>query len=231
MFEIGNSLREARVRQGLEYTEAELATKIRGKYIRALEDEQFAILPGETYTKGFLRTYAEYLGLDGQLYVDEYVSRFVVEGAHEETPLRRPPGPRRDRGVERRVVVLALLGIAAVAALVIVAWKFGGDRSSTPSVVAPQGSGTTAAAAGLRLSGVGRGSYVVVRRNGAKGKLLLQGTVAHGRVEQLDGAQFYLFVRRPAGLRVRLAGKAVALPAHRNLKVVIAPDRTTRVGG
>ena len=77
MFEIGNSLREARLRQGLEFVEVEQATKIRGKYLRALEDEQFDILPGQTYVKGFLRTYADYLGLDGQLYVDEYNSRYI----------------------------------------------------------------------------------------------------------------------------------------------------------
>ena len=79
MFEIGNSLREARVRQGLEFPEVEQATKIRGKYLRALEDEQFDAAPvAQTYVKGFLRTYADYLGLDGQLYVDEYNSRFVA---------------------------------------------------------------------------------------------------------------------------------------------------------
>ena len=55
MFEIGNSLREARERQGLGYPEIELATKIRAKYIRALEDEAFEVLPSETYVKGFLR--------------------------------------------------------------------------------------------------------------------------------------------------------------------------------
>jgi cytoskeleton protein RodZ len=67
LFEIGNSLREARVRRGIEFAQAELATKIRGKYLRALEEEHFEVLPAETYVKGFLRTYAEYLGLDGQL--------------------------------------------------------------------------------------------------------------------------------------------------------------------
>jgi Helix-turn-helix domain len=230
VFEIGNSLREARVRQGLEYTDVEIATKIRVKYIRALEDEEFAVLPGGTYIKGFLRTYADYLGLDGQLYVDEYASRFVVEGTSEETPLRQPPGRRRDRGVERRIVVLALLGIAALAALVIVAWKYGASSpsDSTPPAVPPT---KTAPPAGLRLAGVGKGSYVVVRRNSVGGKLLLQGTVARGRVERLAGTRFYLFVRRPAGLRVRLAGKAVALPARKNLKVVVTPKRTTRVRG
>ena len=120
MFEIGNSLREARVRQGLDYPQVELATKIRAKYIRALEEEQFDVLPAQPYVKGFLRTYADFLGLDGQLYVDEYDSRFVVDGL-DEAPLRRvAPRARRERGIERKVVLLALAGIAALAALVIV---------------------------------------------------------------------------------------------------------------
>src|SRR4030081_1866855 len=93
MFEIGNSLREARLRQGLDYPQVELATKIRAKYIRALEEEHFEVLPGGTYIKGFMRSYAEFLGLDGQLYVDEYNSRHVVEG-FDDMPQRRPRGPQ-----------------------------------------------------------------------------------------------------------------------------------------
>jgi cytoskeleton protein RodZ len=61
MFEIGNSLREARLRRGIDFADAEHATKIRGKYLRALEDEEFQLLPSETYVKGFLRTYADFL--------------------------------------------------------------------------------------------------------------------------------------------------------------------------
>ncbi|HEY8639097.1 MAG TPA: helix-turn-helix domain-containing protein, partial [Solirubrobacterales bacterium] len=86
MFEIGISLREARLRQHLELPEVEQATKIRGKYLRALEEEQFEVLPAQTYVKGFLRAYADYLGLDGQLYVAEFNSRYI--GGEEETPLR-----------------------------------------------------------------------------------------------------------------------------------------------
>ena len=65
MFEIGSSLREARARRKLSYDQVEAETKVRAKYIRALEDEEFDVLPSGTYVKGFLRTYAEYLGLDG----------------------------------------------------------------------------------------------------------------------------------------------------------------------
>src|SRR3954462_12158150 len=103
MFEIGSSLREARLRQGLDFPELEQTTKIRGKYLRALEDEQFDVLPAQTYVKGFLRNYAEFLGLDGQLYVDEYNSRYVIgEKGHrpalDARPRRRHAGSRSSRG-------------------------------------------------------------------------------------------------------------------------------------
>jgi hypothetical protein len=232
VFEIGNSLREARTRQGLGYPEVELATKIRAKYIRALEEEDFSTLPGDAYIRGFMRTYAEYLGLDGQLYVDEYASRFGASQRDE--ALSEPVYGRRrkDRGVERRAVVLTLAGIAAITALVFVAWRFGGVDSSgsTPEVV--QTNERQPATAGeLELRGVGKGSYVEIRRNSAGGKVVLQATVPRGGVEKLVGTRFYLYVRTPTGLRVKLDGKTVALPARRNLRVVVTPDRTTRLAG
>src|SRR5262245_22814308 len=152
-------MREARVRQGLDYPQVELATKIRAKYIRALEDEEFTVLPAQPYVKGFLRTYAEFLGLDGQLYVDEYNSRFVSEGPFEEVPLRRLSSPRarHDRNVERKVLLLALAGIAIVTALVIVAWKYGGGDNGAPSIVDTQSTTTVKALPPeLRLTGVGK---------------------------------------------------------------------------
>src|SRR5436189_5645407 len=96
MFEYGSSLREARIRQGLDFPELEQPTKVRGKYLRALEDEQFDVLPAQTYVKGFLHSYAEYLGLDGQLYVDEFNSRYVVgeEAAPSPRPRRSPQRAR-----------------------------------------------------------------------------------------------------------------------------------------
>src|SRR5213592_1878015 len=132
MFEIGSSLREARLRQGLDFPEIEQGTKIRGKYLRALEDEHFDLLPAQTYVKGFLRSYAEYLGLDGQLYVDEYNSRFVVGEEEPQSRPRRSVPPSRGVQVQSRVVLLTLLGIAAVTALVIVAWTRGEPQQVTP---------------------------------------------------------------------------------------------------
>ena len=130
MFDIGSSLREARIRQDLDFPELEERTKIRPKYLRALEDERFDILPAPTYVRGFLRSYAESLGLDGQPFVDEYNSRFTV--GEDDAPLRarRVPPPRRDRAPrESRLAAVALVAIAIATALVIAAWKFGGPES------------------------------------------------------------------------------------------------------
>src|SRR2546423_12562064 len=140
MFELGNSLRDVRVRQGLDHAQVEQATKIRAKYIRALEDEQFGILPAQTYVKGFLRSYADFLGLDGQVYVDEYDSRFLTEG-FDEAPRRRPSRAQRDRrGGERGKVMLARGGGAALAGLVVGAGEVGGGGpgAARPPVLQPK---------------------------------------------------------------------------------------------
>jgi cytoskeleton protein RodZ len=230
MFEVGNSLREARVRQGLEYSDVELATKIRAKYIQALEDDHFELLPSGTYIKGFLRSYAEFLGLDGQLYVDEYNSRYIADGLEEAPRERRQPRIRQERAFERRIVLLALLGIAAVTALVIVAWRYGGGDSSgsTPAVVTEP---LPPAPKGLRFIGLGKGTYLEIRRRNQTGPVVFQGTLRPGETEFLVGTRFWLSIHRPAGVRFRLAGKPVSLPAHRNLKVIVTPTKTDRVSG
>lgn len=235
MFEIGNSLREARERQGLGYPEIESATKIRAKYIRALEEEDFTAIPGDAYIRGFLRTYADYLGLDPDVYVDEYASRFLTSWRDEVPP--RPPRRRirpRERSLERRSVVLVIAAIALVTVLVFVAWRFGGSDGSTPPAGSKHGTQKKHQAAAPRqlvLRGVGRGTYVEVRRNTRSGRLMLQGTVAKGQVDRLPGSRFYLLVRQPSGLRASLRGRAVALPAGRNLRVIVTPQRTTQLRG
>src|SRR4051812_14699045 len=84
MFQIGPSLREARTRRGLSPADVHKAVRIRERYLTALEEERWDMLPGDAYTKGFLRTYAEFLGLNGQLYIDEFNARIAQ---HEDEPL------------------------------------------------------------------------------------------------------------------------------------------------
>ncbi|MFZ0342128.1 MAG: helix-turn-helix domain-containing protein [Gaiellaceae bacterium] len=230
MFEIGNSLREARERQGLGYPEIELATKIRAKYIRALEEEDFTSIPGDAYIRGFLRTYAEYLGLDGDVYVDEYASRFITSWRDElpPRPERRRVRPR-GRPLERRAVLLVLAGIVVLAVLIFAAFSIPGSSTHVPGVGTKQTH--SAPPRQLVLRGTGRGTYVEVRHDGRSGKLGLSGTVESGETDTIPGDRFYLLVRRPAGLRLTLDGRAVALPAVHNLSVLVTPRRTTRLRG
>jgi cytoskeleton protein RodZ len=63
---IGPVLEKARIERGLTLEEAEQATKIRKRYLAGLEREDYGILPDAVYARGFLKTYANYLGLDGE---------------------------------------------------------------------------------------------------------------------------------------------------------------------
>jgi cytoskeleton protein RodZ len=134
MFEIGASLREARARRQLSYDQIEAETKIRAKYIRCMEDEQFDVLPSGTYVRGFLRTYADYLGLDGQLYVDEYSSRYG-DLPEERITRRREAPPRRNES--SNAVMIALAGIVAVGVLLLAAWKLNPSSDQAPPPIPP----------------------------------------------------------------------------------------------
>jgi cytoskeletal protein RodZ len=130
---IGETLREARMRQRLDITDVEAQTKIRAKYLRALENEDFGMLPGPTFVKSFLRTYAEFLGLDPHLLVEEYRVRYDPRDESELTPFARPPRGRQRRRPPRRPTWLPVA--AAVIAILAVLLILGltGDSSDEPS--------------------------------------------------------------------------------------------------
>jgi hypothetical protein len=90
MPEIGATLREARMRARIDVSEIEAQTKIRARYLRALENEEWDLLPGPTFIKSFLRTYATALGLDGKALVEEYRVNFEHLGEQEIQPLSAP---------------------------------------------------------------------------------------------------------------------------------------------
>ena len=150
MFEIGNSLREARLRQGLDFFEIEQSTKIRGKYLRALEDEQFEVLPAQTYVKGFLRSYADHLGLDGQLYVDEFNSRYVrgeIEEEEEQRPLKpRVARPGRGGAFQNKAVIITLVAIAGLTIFVFVGVGVGRVRQPEHGALGQHAEGEEGAA-------------------------------------------------------------------------------------
>jgi hypothetical protein len=213
MFEIGNSLREARLRQGVEYPDIERVTKIRQKYLRALEDESFETLPAQTYVKGFLRTYAEFLGLDGQLYVDEYNSRYVTR--EDDVPFRprRNTSRRPARGSDSSMVLGAVVGIAVVCALVIAAWKSGDESTPrTPPAVASR----PPAQADLVIRATRGTSQVEVRDRNRFGRERFSGTLARGRQQRIAlRGQLWLWLQRPQAVQVVFAGTPQRITSRR----------------
>ena len=222
MFDIGSSLREARLRQELDFPELEERTKIRPKYLRALEDERFDILPAPTYVRGFLRSYAQALGLDGQPFVDEYNSRFTV--GEDEVPLRArsAPPPRRDRVPrESRLAAVALVAIAIATALVIAAWKFGGPEDSrVPGLDGTAGqtqhAKTKKAAKGTARITIwaNRGdTSLQVFRGSLAGKVLYTGTLERGQTQRFTDTRVALRIGRPQNVRVAVNGERAQLKA------------------
>ncbi len=243
MFEIGNSLREAREREGLDFAELEVDTRIRAKYLRALEEELFETLPAESYARGFLEVYAKRLGLDSQLYVDEFDSRFARREASEQT-VGHVRTARRLR-FEASAVVLGLVGIIVVTVLVIAAWQFsGGDGAVSPAVepaptgpvsvsepqtsppapeavppaAAPSSDGAPAQEpqlVELQVTAIA-GSRVTIRRNGPHGRVIFAGILTRGEARTFMGERLHAAFRTPADVEVTVGGEAV-LPLPRRL--------------
>src|SRR2546422_6950397 len=140
MFELGSSLRETRVRRGVELAQVAAETRIRSRYLQALEDERFELLPGEAYAKGFLRTYADFLGLEGERFVDEYNSRFP---ASEE-----PPTVKLARAKRRRSPLASrFVAIPFAVLLALIGWRLAGSGGGDHPVAAPRSTSSTVAGA------------------------------------------------------------------------------------
>jgi len=156
MTDIGAMLREARMRDHLDIAEFEARTKIRAKYLRALEDEEWSLLPGYTFTKAFLRTYADMLGLDGRMLVDEFKRQYQDPSEIELAPVlpsrrdgrraRERPRERERSGGERgrernrrpsgpssRVLLAAVLVVLLAATLFIVRELSNNNKKNPPA--------------------------------------------------------------------------------------------------
>jgi cytoskeleton protein RodZ len=121
------------MRARIDITEVETRTKIRAKYLRAIENEEWDLLPGEVYVKSFLRTYGEFLGLDTRQLVDDFKRRYERPTDHELRPIAPPGRERKARGP--LLPPWALIGVVLV--VVVVALYFVGN--STKKTALPSG--------------------------------------------------------------------------------------------
>jgi hypothetical protein len=130
---VGPTLCEARKRREVEISAVAEATRIRPRFLRAIENEEWDVLPGGVYTRGFIRTYAAYLGLDGDRLAEEY--RREVEGSGTGSRAGAEPAPAVTGAPGRRRSIphagwLAVAAVVLVGAFAIVALPGGGGGGS-----------------------------------------------------------------------------------------------------
>jgi cytoskeleton protein RodZ len=244
MFELGSSLREARVRRGLELAQVAAATRIRTRYLRALEEEHFELLPGSVYAKGFLRAYADCLGLDSQVFLDEYNARFSAEETPPPPPqLKLRPRSPRLYGVAAIVLLLALGGA-------LLAWRLSGSsprsarsheasaaaaRAPAPATPLPAIRSADRADKQARSAFVLRATrgpcWVSVRQRSEQGSLLFEGTLEQGGSRAFVDQQLWIRIGAPWNLVASRAGRRLSLPpALANVLVTANGIRTLATG-
>ena len=238
MGEVGAKLREERERRGIGIDEIEAETRIRAKFLLALEEERFDALPGPAYVRAFVRDYAEQLGLDPQELVAELNARPDLVADVVMTPPRQVAAvPLLDPRARIAVWALAVVLIAAIVAIGIVVLGSrgssagGGQAGRTPprSGTRP-GSGTTQPAttsatgtttpvttarpAGLELVAKRGSTWLSVRAGSATGKVLFQNTLASGHHLRFARRRLWVRVGAPWNLDLAAAGHPLAVPLH-----------------
>lgn len=177
------------MRAKIDINEVEVRTKIRAKYLRAMENDEWDLLPGEVYAKSFLRTYGAFLGLDTRQLMDDFKRLHEHPSDHELRPIV-PPGRDRDRGSRGPRVppwaVIAVVLVGVVVALYLVGTKKGSRSSSTPTVTShhhhphrgahAKGAHKAHKPKSVRLELVPTGAVYVCLENG-NGKKLIPGVI------------------------------------------------------
>ncbi len=235
VLQIGPHLSDQRRRLGLTLAECESATKIRAKYLGALEEDRPGDLPDPVYVRIFLRGYATFLGLDARALLAEFDERHGGRGLRDQHQLvsLEPPEPGRIPGLRRWLVrprrrslrrEAGWLAVGFAVAIAMLVWLSGRGGSPPPapkpSTVPPAAARAArpprhaaAAAVRLTLTGAGTGgSYVRVQRGGATGAVVFEGTLPPGvSVRILVSRSLWMRAGRPADLRVLLGGRSIPL--------------------
>jgi cytoskeletal protein RodZ len=235
MPDIGSTLREARMHARIDISEIEAETKIRAKYLRALENEEWDLLPGPTYVKTFLRTYAEALGLDAKLLVEEYKLRHERPSEAELRPIRPASAATRRRGpagpvVPRWVVVAGVVAVLLGALGLLGTLGSDGDkgpdraapapspttsttsRSSKSAPVSRRSASRSAGAKRARLTLVAKGQVFVCLRASGNRTLMNGETLTAGQTRGPFRASSFRLTLGNNAVRVRVNGKDVDVP-------------------
>ena len=228
--QIGSTLRDARIRQKIDLSDVEQETKIRARYLRALENEEWHVLPGGAYTRSFIRTYASFLGLDGDRLADDYRRQHEDELAGRYPPAE--PVLAGSGGSGRRLprlgggALAALISVVLIGILIVLGVMAGSDDGEGPTDPARAERG--GAGAGERPD---RASRVVSLRLAASGEVWVcllddRGTPVLNGVILAPGAEEGPF--RSARFAMALGNGQIALDV--NGRRIEPPDPGTPTG-
>lgn len=217
------------MRRGVELPEASAATLIRARYLEALENERFEVLPEGPYLRSFLREYAEFLGLDGDLLVTEWMLRY----APVESPILTAPRRRRGAafldGLPGRRGWLVALSLVALGAVL---WWVGGSshttvQSSPPvreqSAPPPPATSTSSVPPvrktrpSLALVAVRGPSWLLVRIGSPTGRVVAEATLQRGHTIRFG-------LRKPLWIRVGAPWNLSASIGRRALTASLPTD-------
>jgi cytoskeletal protein RodZ len=247
MLEIGDSLREARERKGLTYAEIEQATLIPSRYLEALEREAFDKLPEGLYRRSFLREYASYLGLDGDVYVGEYELRTSPTLGFP--PVVAPLASRPVRGgwafplpsLPNATVIAGALLLIAVAVWELAGSGGGGHKAAPPpaavvppTTTAPPQPTTTAGRVTRKRTpslviAAARGDCWLSVRIAATGKTVVERTLAQGSTVRF-GLKRPLLISfgAPSNVTAAIGGRDVSAGLPTSTADVVATTRGFR---
>ncbi len=257
MADIGTTLREARIRARIDISEVEARTKIRAKYLRAIENEEWDLLPGPVYVKSFLRTYGDFLGVDSRLLVDEFKRRYERPADQDLRPIsslshERERRRRRPRLGRLGAIVLALIAVGAALYLVGTLGGASSSTSSTPSGPVASGSSTTGTSATshtttahkppakhhrpapppkptkVTVKLVATSTPVYVCVEDGSGKVLIPGVIyAPGQTIPTETASKLLMTFGNSAVQMKVNGKTVAVGPGAPVGYEATPAKTT----
>lgn len=215
------------MRAKIDINEVEVRTKIRAKYLRALENEEWDLLPGEVYVKSFLRTYGDYLGLDTRQLIDDFRRQYERPSDHELRPIA-PPGRERERVSRGRMLppwlIIGAVLVAIVAVLFVVG-KLSGGSSPPPATHSsattrpkrarhhrPATTPVRAKPRSVRLQLVPTGQVYVCLVTGTGHKLIPGVTYGSGQTIPTERGAKLLLTLGTNAVQMKVNGRSVVVP-------------------
>lgn len=241
MAEIGAALREARTRARIEIAQMEAQTKIRAKYLRALENEEWELLPGPTYVKSFLKTYGDMLGLDGRQLVAEYKSaREPFQAVDDIGQMSKHTGGRMNRQIAPPIgrwatIAAVVIVIAAGVGYAVFGPGSGDDKApsatSGVAVVPDTSVGTTPKTAKVQSVVVTATASVTVCARAGKRIVVPATKLRTGQKTKTVRGRAIIVTADSRSVRVTVNGKRRALPASTGpITVVVSGSELKKAG-